>query len=161
MPNYRRLYVPGGTYFFTLTLHDRGKTLLTDYFLNLYRAWRRVDRRWSFELCGAVVLPDHLHVLITLPDGDDNYPKRIRRIKDLFTRSLPEIEKGVGRKGERKVWQPRYWEHLIRDDAEFEAYMDYIYYNPVKHGFVTEFAEWPYSTYRWHQRKFIHSHALT
>ena len=151
MPNYRRLHVPGGTYFLTLALHDRRQTLLTDHIDHLRAAWAHTAKRHPFETIAAVILPDHLHMVARLPNGDDTYANRIRQIKSGFTRRLPDTLKGTGRKGERRIWQSRYWEHLIRDDTDFDNHIAYIHMNPVKHGLVTHPDHWPHST--WHKWK--------
>ncbi len=123
MPNYRRLFIPGGTYFFTLTLADRSSDLLVRHVGELRASWRDVVARWPFETIAAVVLPDHIHIVLELPQGDDNYPTRLRRLKHGFTSRLPEALKSNGRKGERGIWQSRYWEHDIRDAADLEAHV--------------------------------------
>jgi len=151
MPNYRRLYVPGGIYFFTLTLRDRRADTLVDHFGALLESWQEVVKSWPFETIATVVLPDHLHTVLRLPEGDDRYPTRLRLIKQGFTRRLPESLKTKGRKGERGVWQQRYWEHVVRNDKDLESHVNYIHFNPVKHGYVADVDEWPFST--WHRYK--------
>lgn len=147
MPNYRRLFVPGGTYFFTLNLADRRRDLLVRYIHDFRQSWRDTVRRWPFETVAAVILPDHVHMIIALPPGDHDFPVRLRTLKSGFTRRLPESEKRSGRKGERGIWQQRYWEHAVRDEADLEALVSYLHFNPVKHGYVTTSEEWPYSTF--------------
>lgn len=150
MPNYRRLFVPGGTYFFTVNLRDRRQNLLIDHIEELRAAWRETQGRWPFETVAAVVLPDHLHFVWRLPAEDKNFSTRIRLIKAGFTERLPTRQKRSGRKGERDVWQRRYWEHLIRDDDDLNRHVDYVHFNPVKHGYVPNLDDWPYSTWvRW------------
>ncbi len=151
MPNYRRLFVPGGTYFFTLNLSDRRSDLLVRRIGLLRESWRDVIRVWPMETLAAVILPDHMHLVVSLPEGDTDYPARLRLLKSGFTRRLPDTDKSEGRKGERGVWQRRYWEHAIRDEADLEAHVNYVHYNPVKHGYVTEMDDWPHST--WARRK--------
>ena len=141
--------MPGGTFFFTANLRDRRSDLLVRR-IDLFRqSWRDVARRWPFETIAAVVLPDHLHMVITLPEGDADYPTRLRLIKTGFIRRLPDTDKLEGRKSERNVWQRRYWEHAIRDADDLDACVAYVHSNPVKHGLVTEIAHWPYSI--WHR----------
>jgi putative transposase len=109
----------------------------------------RGKRQHPFKLDAMVVLPEHLHVMLTLPAGDKNYAIRWRLIKGGFSRQLPKherISKSRQRKGERGIWQRRYWEHLIRNDNDYECHADYIHYNPVKHGNVILGSVWPYST---------------
>ncbi|MBY9066510.1 transposase [Hyphomonas sp. WL0036] len=151
MSNYRRLFVPGGTYFFTLNLRDRRSDLLVRHIGALRESWGEVVRVRPFETLAAVVLPDHMHVVMALPEGDADYPARLRLLKSGFTRRLPAAEKAEGRKGERNVWQRRYWEHAIRDEADLDAHVNYVHFNPVKHGHVAEMDDWPYST--WPRRK--------
>lgn len=151
MPNYRRLYIPGGSFFFTLTLAERKLDLLVRHIELLRASWRDVVKTWPFETVAAVILPDHLHIVLTLPQGDNDYPTRLRLLKHHFTKSLPEAIKSTGRKGERGIWQRRYWEHAIRDEADLEAHVNHIHYNPVKHGLVASMDDWPYST--WHRYK--------
>lgn len=151
MSEYRRLFVPGGTYFFTLNLKDRSSDMLVRHVDLLRASWRDVQRTQPFETLAAVVLPDHLHLVLALPPEDSDFPARLRLLKSGFTRRLPAAVKAAGRKGERDVWQRRYWEHAIRDDADLEARINYVHYNPVKHGYVAEMDDWPHST--WARRK--------
>ena len=150
MSNYRRMFVPGGEYFFTVNLHDRSSDLLVRNIDAFRAAWRYVEGRMPFETVAAVVLPDHLHCIWQLPPGDDAYPTRWRLLKAHFTRSLGKAGVAVDGKrvGERGVWQRRYWEHVIRDDRDRLAHVDYIHNNPVKHGYCSRVDEWPYSTWR-------------
>jgi putative transposase len=106
-----------------------------------------------FEIEAQVIMPDHIHAIRALPDNDCDYPTRWRLIKEAFTRtygstqSLPARDAGRSARGERAVWQRRYWEHLIRDDADFSAHVEYIHFNPLKHGFVSAPRDWPHSTF--------------
>lgn len=151
MPHYRRLYAPGGSYFFTVNLHDRRSDLLVREIAALKASWRDVADARPFETVAAVVLPDHLHALWRLPPGDPDFSTRWRLIKHGFTRRLPDAAKTRGRKGERTIWRRRFWEHLIRDERDFDAHLGYIHWNPVKHGHVAERDDWPHST--WHRFK--------
>ncbi|MCI5120689.1 MAG: transposase [Candidatus Electrothrix sp. AUS4] len=147
---YRRVYVPGGTYFFTVNLADRSRTLLVDHIDDLRNAVQEVLTSHSFRIDAMVVLPDHLHAIWTLPEGDANYPMRWSLIKAGFSRCIPADEqrsKSRIAKGERGIWQRRYWEHLIRDEQDYTNHVNYIHYNPVKHGHVARVADWPYSTF--------------
>ena len=150
MPNYRRLFLPGGTWFFTLNLRYRESDLLTREIIHLSRAITRTKRRFPFRIEAMVVLSEHLHAVLTLPDGDTDFPTRLRLIKSHFVKSLPHVpppeEKSL-RPGERGIWQRRYWEHLIRDERDYRSHVDYCYFNPVKHGHVAEPHEGPYTTY--------------
>jgi REP-associated tyrosine transposase len=151
MPNYRRNRIPGGTYFFTVNLRDRGSGLLVAQIDALREAVREERRRSPFHIDAWVVLPDHMHCLWTLPQGDSEFPDRWRRIKAAFTKSLPEtrqVSLVKLRKSERGIWQRGYWEHTIRDSRDYAAHMDYIHFNPVKHGLTQDPSDWPFSSFR-------------
>ena len=150
MPDYRRNRIPGATYFFTVNLRDRRSDLLVRHIDVLRGAVREVRGQLPLQIDAWVVLPDHMHCLWTLPEGDSDFPERWRRMKAAFTRVLPDAERSPVklRKGERGIWQRGYWEHTIRDDADYAAHMDYIHFNPVKHGLVTKLGDWPYSSFR-------------
>ncbi len=149
MSTYRRARVPGATYFFTVNLADQGDTSLTDHVDRLRAAYRATaDEHPIF--CGAmVVLPDHLHAVWTLPAHDADFSERWRKIKARFSRSLGEQRRRSPSKiGKREcgLWQRRFWEHLIRDEADYQAHVAYCWGNPVRHGLVAQAAEWPYSS---------------
>lgn len=149
MPNYRRLLVPGGDYFFTVNLIDRRSTLLTDNIERLRTAYGYVQSRHPFETVAIYVLPEHLHCIWRLPPGDAGFSLRWRLIKSRFSKPLPrssDLRHGR-RDGERGVWQRRFWEHHIRDAEDLDRHVDYIHWNPVKHMLVDEPDDWPYSTY--------------
>jgi len=146
---YRRADVKGGTYFFTVNLAERSNTLLVDEIDILRATINKVKQNHPFKLDAMVVLPEHLHALFTLPQNDNDFATRWMLIKSGFSRQLPKQERvsdSRKAKGERGVWQRRYWEHLIRDDNDFARHVDYIHYNPVKHGHVKRAVDWPYST---------------
>ena len=146
---HRRANNRGGTYFFTVNLVDRSGDLLTRHIDTLRLVFRRVKERHPFHIDAIVVLPDHLHAIWTLPDGDADFAVRWALIKSGFSRALPLEEKiGASResKGERGIWQRRYWEHQIRDDADMQRHVDYIHFNPVKHGHVERPSAWSYSS---------------
>ncbi len=150
MSNYRRNFVAGGSYFFTVTLNDRCSTLLIDKIDLLRGAFREIKREHPFELAAMVVLPEHLHCIWNLPSEDSNYPIRWQKIKALFSKRLPKNEvrsRSRQSKGERGIWQRRYWEHTLRDENDWRHHVDYIHYNPVKHGHVARVTEWPFSTF--------------
>lgn len=153
MPNYRLLFVPGGAYFFTVNLLDRRQSLLTEDIAALRAAYAHVQHRHPFETVVVCILPDHLHCVWRLPPDDYDYPKRWRLLKSHFSKSLPcAADSRCGRrKGECGIWQRRFWEHLIRDAEDLDRHVDYIHWNPVKHGLVEDPGDWPYSTY--HQWK--------
>ncbi|MGH8191800.1 MAG: REP-associated tyrosine transposase, partial [Rhodanobacteraceae bacterium] len=136
MPNYRRVWVPGGTYFFTVALMQRDRRLLMEHIESLQMAFRVFAPARPFGTLAAVVLPEHLHCIWRLPPEDADYATRWRHIKSSFSSSLPCTESRSGRrvlKGERGIWQRRYWEHLIRDERDLAVHIDYVHFNPVKH----------------------------
>lgn len=150
MPDYRRFRVAGGTYFFTVNLLERRSDLLVRHVDALREAVRRTRRERPFAIDGWVVLPEHMHCLMTLPDGDDDFSNRIKAIKIRFVRAVPATEwrsPTRAARGERAIWQRRFWEHAIRSDADYARHMDYLHYNPVKHGYVGSVRGWPYSTF--------------
>ncbi len=151
MSNYRRAWCPGGTYFFTVNLLQRSHNDLLVRHIDLFRdAVRSVRLAHPFTIHAWVVLPEHMHCVIELPMGDVDFAVRWRLIKIRFSKSLPDQEWRSAtrlRRGERGIWQRRYWEHLIRDDKDFAAHMDYVHVNPLKHGLVKRVADWPFSTF--------------
>jgi putative transposase len=150
MPNYRRAFVPGGCWFFTANLLDRRSRLLTDEIEALREATRRTLARLPFHIDAFVVLPDHIHTIWTLPSGDPDFSTRWRSIKIQFSKSIPKTERlnRVRRaRGERAIWQRRFWEHLIRDEEDYRQHVEYCYINPVKHGLVTRVRDWPFSSF--------------
>ena len=150
MPNYRRAFAPGGCWFFTANLLDRKSRLLTEEIDTLRDATRRVRQRFPFQIDAFVVLPDHLHAVWTLPAGDTDFTLRWRLIKSHFAKSQPKTEwlDPVRRaRGERGIWQRRFWEHLIRDENDFQRHVEYCYINPVKHGHVARVQDWPFSSF--------------
>ncbi len=150
MPNYRRLFVPGGTYAFTVCLEDRRSRQLTDKIGILHRSIEKVRSKYPFQTIAWCILPDHMHMIWQLPEDDHDFVVRWRLIKTHFTKMLDDTPDGR-RSGERGIWQRRFWEHLIRDDADLGAHMDYIHWNPVKHGLVADPSHWPHSS--WHRYK--------
>jgi putative transposase len=150
MTNYRRNFLPGGSFFFTVNLLDRRSLLLTEQIELLREAFRYARERHPFSIEASVVLPDHLHAVWTMPEGDADYALRWRLIKSVFSRGLPPSEtvsKSRLSKGERGIWQRRYWEHTLRDENDFAKHVDYIHFNPVKHGHVSRVVDWPYSSF--------------
>ncbi len=145
---YRRNVVPGGTFFFTVTLADRRSSVLVDHVGLLRRAFRNARDRKSFVVDAIVILPDHLHAILTLPPGDSDFSGRWRAIKAEFTRSIVRTGATIPRddRGEYLLWQRRFWEHTIRDDQDFERCANYIHFNPVKHRLVSIPGEWPFSS---------------
>jgi len=150
MQIYRRNLVEGGTYFFTVNLLDRSSRRLVDEISVLRDAVAAARARLPFEIDAWVVLPEHMHCMLTLPPGDAEYPARWRMIKGAFSRRLAgreAVSASRARKGERGIWQRRYWEHTVRDDEDYAAHVDYVHFNPVKHGYVARVGDWPHSTF--------------
>ena len=151
MPNFRRTWLPGGTYFFTVNLLQRhDNDLLIKHIDALRDVVNDVKTRFPFKIHAWVVLPEHLHCIWELPPGDADFATRWRLIKMNFSKALPKEEylnDARQRRGERGIWQRRYWEHVIRDEADYCAHMDYVHINPLKHGYVTHVRDWPYSTF--------------
>jgi putative transposase len=149
MPNYRRARLAGATYFFTVNLADRSSRLLVERIATLRAAFRMTHRELPFRVDAIVVLPDHIHCIWTLPETDSDFSLRWQRIKARFSNACPASEpRGVSRsrKRERGIWQRRFWEHLIRDEHDLAAHIDYVHYNPVKHGHAIRAIDWPYSS---------------
>jgi len=150
MPNYRRARVPGASYFFTVNLHDRSSDLLLREIDLLRDCVRACKSRHPFHINAWVVLPEHMHCMWTLPEADQGFALRWKVIKFSFAKRLPITEQRnpshIAR-GERGIWQRRYWEHLIRDDLDYQRHFDYIHINPLKHGHVQRVADWPYSSF--------------
>jgi putative transposase len=159
---YHRIRVPGAIYFFTVVTFERRPIFTEDRYVDLLRgAIRYTLARYPFRVNAAVILPEHLHMLWTLPLEDDDYSTRWRLIKSYFSRNWPgkiddPLPVSRAAKGERAIWQRRFWEHLIRDDADYARHLDYIHYNPVKHGFVRSAGEWSYSSFSRYQASGIY-----
>ncbi len=150
MPNYRRAFIPGGCWFFTHNLLERGQSLLVDHADALRSAFEATRKEYPFDITAIVVLPDHLHAVWTLPPDDADFSTRWRLIKTRFAESLPKQERlSAVRKArnERGIWQRRFWEHLIRDDGDYARHVEYCYINPVKHGLVRRVQDWPHSSF--------------
>ncbi len=148
MPNYIRPKVPGANIFFTVTLAERSTDLLVREIARLREAVRVTKAERPFAIEAWVVLPDHLHCIWTLPEGDCDFPTRWRLIKSRFSRGLPKgpLRASHRHQQERGLWQRRYWEHHLRTPADHAAHMRYCWQNPVKHGFVARPDAWPYSS---------------
>jgi putative transposase len=149
MVRYRRNFVPGGTYFFTVTLVDRTSSALVDHVDALRAAFRIARHERPFTIEAIVILPEHVHAIWTLPPGDSDYSRRWRRIKAYFTHQLIAAGTPVRRRrnGEFALWQRRFWEHTIRNEADFERHVDYVHFNPVKHRLVNRVRDWPHSSF--------------
>ena len=155
MVNYRRNRISGGTYFFTVNLYNRQTDLLTQHIDLLRHAFHVTMKKHPYHIDAIVILPDHLHTLWTLPEGDDDYPQRWRSIKSQFTRGLKAQHYPIkaNKRGEYFIWQRRYWEHTIRNNRDLQHHIDYIHYNPVKHNHVRHVKQWPHSSFHQYVEK--------
>ena len=157
MVEYRRPRITGGSYFFTVNCAERrGNRTLTENIDVLRQSFGKVKRGHPFSIDAIVVLPEHLHCIFTLPHGDADFKTRWALIKAGFSRALPATERRSSsriHRGERGIWQRRYWEHLLRDEIDFARHVEYIHWNPVKHGWVEQVKEWPYSSFHDYVRK--------
>ena len=160
MTQYRRTKIKGATYFFTVNCAERrGNYLLKNNVDTLRHAIRKVKQAHPFNIDAMVVLPEHLHCIWTLPQDDADYGMRWGLIKAGFSRLIPTDErcsKSRIKRGERGIWQRRFWEHLIRDEKDFARHVDYIHWNPVKHGCVKRVVDWPYSSFHAYVRQGIY-----
>ena len=150
MPRYLRVKIDGGVFFFTVTLADRSSDLLVRQVDRLRRFYMLTQNRYPFETVAICILPDHLHAVWALPLGDYDYPLRWSVLKVGFSRGLAESAPRTASKiakRERGLWQRRYWEHAIRDDGDLERHVDYVHFNPVKHGYVSQVRDWPFSSF--------------
>ncbi len=146
---YRRASAAGGMYFFTVNLAERSSDRLVRHVDDLRAVMKKVKEAHPFAILAMVVLPDHLHAIWRLPPGDANYPLRWSLIKAGFSRRMDKGERiraSRVAKRERGIWQRRYWEHQIRDENDLIRHVDYIHYNPMKHGWVNRPVDWPHST---------------
>jgi putative transposase len=151
---YRRILVPGGTFFFTVITYRRRKLFSNhENISHLSHAIDKVQIAHPFKVIAQVVLPDHIHAIWELPEGDHDYPTRWRLIKTEFSKQMPKEFDPIGTssrqiKHERTIWQRRYWEHTIRDDLDLDHHIDYIHFNPVHHGLAKYPHEWKNSTFQ-------------
>jgi putative transposase len=156
MPNYRRYYVPGGTYFFTIVTHERRPLFAAENNRTLLReAIQKQQEKRPFEIIACVLLPDHMHLIVSLPPGDDKYSLRIGQIKEAFTTSYlrqggtePKVSRSRTKHRERAIWQRRFWEHTVRDEDDLQRCADYVHWNPVKHALAKRPYDWEWSTFR-------------
>jgi putative transposase len=152
MSRYIRFPLAGASYFFTVTLQDRSARHLVDHVAELRTCFAEVKARHPFTIDAMVVLPEHLHAVWTLPPTDPDFATRWMLLKQSFTRRLNALgaldaaASASRRKGQRSLWQQRFWEHQIRDEDDFATHVDYIHFNPVKHGWVLRARDWPYSS---------------
>jgi putative transposase len=149
MSHYRRDHTPGGIYFFTVALEHRDTGLLVEHVDHLRTVYQRVQNQLPFRTIAICVLPNHLHSIWQLPEGDADYPLRWSKIKSGFSRLLPPVEhtSSKTRRREKGIWQRRYWEHRIRDENDLARHVDYIHVNPVKHGLTPFVCDWPWSSF--------------
>jgi putative transposase len=155
MPEYRRVRIPGSTVFITLVTYNRTPIFLEPDARDIFRfAWKDTTRKFPFKTDAICLLPDHIHVLITLPENDNDYPLRIREVKRVFTKGYllnheekHERNQSHKSKKESTLWQRRYWEHTIRDNNDYQNHFDYIHFNPLKHGLVENLSSWPWSSF--------------
>lgn len=154
MSNYRRANIRGGTYFFTI-ITLRRMPILTEIPVRMALRDAITQTRLShpFTIDAWILLPDHLHCILTLPPGDANFSVRWSMIKRLVSQrcgeeySAADLSNSRTKRKETGVWQRRFWEHQIRDENDFARHVDYIHWNPVKHGLVARVIDWPYSTF--------------
>ncbi|MFO0801776.1 MAG: transposase [Gemmataceae bacterium] len=155
MSDYRRIYVPGGTYFFTIVTEGRQPRFAeAKNRAKLRVAMKSVLNERPVLIQAMVLLPDHMHTIWTLPEGDRDYSSRLGQIKERFTREFlqaggREVAISASRRKhrERLIWQRRFWEHTVRDESDFARCFDYIHWNPVKHGLVTRVSDYPWSSF--------------
>jgi len=155
MPNYRRIQIPGIIYFFTVVTYKRQKMLVIPKSRQILRAMiHEVRQQLPFTICGWVLLPDHIHCIWALPENDSDYSKRWGMIKAGFSKMAKNlfhrdewITDSKRKYREATIWQRRFWEHMIRDEDDFRRHIDYLHFNPVKHGLVKRVRDWPYSTF--------------
>lgn len=156
MSDYRRSLVPGGCFFFSVALADRQSSLLVDEIARLRHAYAITRTTLPFTTLAICVLPEHLHAIWALPAHDSDYAQRWALLKSRFSRGLPlaaRLSLSQRHKREKGLWQRRYWEHRIRDAEDLQRHLDYLHYNPVKHGLVEQVKDWPYSSFHRHVRQ--------
>jgi putative transposase len=155
MVGYRRNFIAGGTYFFTVALADRRSKALVEHVGALRLAFRTARRERPFAIEAVVILPDHLHAIFVLPSNDADFSGRWRRIKGHFSNALIDAETELERRsnGDLALWQKRFWEHTIRDESDFARHVDYIHFNPIKHGLVPRVCDWPHSSFHRYVRE--------
>ena len=151
MTEYRRAYIPGGSWFFTVNLAERKPNQLLVEKIDLLRnAFEYTKQRYPFRMDAVVILPDHLHCIWTLPQADADFSTRWNMLKGYFSRHIAKGERiSTSRKSrrERGIGQRRFWEHLLRDQNDFNRHVDYIHWNPVKHGWAKSASDWPHSSF--------------
>jgi putative transposase len=145
MSEYRRLYLPQGVYFFTLVTYQRKPIFNNANHIDILRkAFTKIKKTQPFTMDAIVILPDHLHCIWRLPENDHDYSGRWREIKKSVSKAIHPI---TNERGECLIWQRRFWEHAIRDEEDWRRHLDYIHFNPVKHGYANSPNEWPWSSF--------------
>ena len=165
MSNYHRNYVQGGTYFFTVVTYVRQRILQGKAIDALRESFRQCMSEKAFTIDAMVVLPDHVHCIWTLPGNDSDYSTRWKTIKSSFTKKYTRmvgeasarITNSMQKKGEKGIWQRRFWEHTILNEEDYRVHIEYIHYNPVKHGLVEAPKDWPYSSFHRFVKKNIYT----
>jgi putative transposase len=163
MPDYRRAFLPGGTFFFTVVTYRRFPIFNSNASINLLRdCFKYTIRSYPFKIDATVILPDHIHAIWTLPNNTSDYSLRWKIIKSTFSHrykgpKITELSKSMIMKHESGIWQRRFWEHQIRNEDDFNRHCDYIHYNPVKHKLVQLPADWEYSSLKSFIKKGLYS----
>lgn len=155
MSQYIRSHTKGATYFFTLVSYNRRRIFCEDDFLQTFKkSIKQVQQQYPFEIIAWVQLPDHIHCIWRMPTNDANYSMRWSQIKCLTTQActqyhlpIDDLSRSKVKRNERGIWQRRFYEHQIKDEVDFIRHMDYLHFNPVKHGLVGKVSEWPYSSF--------------
>ena len=152
MPDYCRVYQKGGTYFFTVVTHQRAPIFSDANSVSLLKECiGEVSAIHPFMVDAFVILPDHIHTIWGLPEDDYDYSVRWKKIKAMFSKKYgryrSDLAYSLSKKGERGIWQRRFWEHLIRDQEDYDRHLDYIHYNPVKHNFAISATDWEASSF--------------
>ncbi|OQX26021.1 MAG: transposase [Desulfobacteraceae bacterium IS3] len=146
MSQYQRLYKNGGCYFFTVVTYSREKFLThPDNISRLRESFKHVMENRPFVTEAIVILPDHLHCIWKMPPDDSDFSTRWMLMKKYFSIGL---KSRINNRREKQIWQRRFWEHLIRNEDDRLRHIDYIHYNPVKHGYVRHPADWEFSSFK-------------
>ena len=165
MPEYRRVYIKGGTYFFTVVTYNRQPILVAPESRKLlHDAIIKTQERYPFNNMAMCLLPDHLHCVWTLPEGDSDYSIRWSWIKRLFSKAYlveagakSDTGESLARRRENNVWQRRFWAHVITDECDLNRHVDYIHFNPVKHGLVSRVVDWQWSSFHRYVKSDVYS----
>lgn len=142
--NYKRLFIENTYVFLTVVTYKR-KKILIDNIEILRKSFNVCIKKYNFEVFSIVVMPEHIHMILK-PDNIAEYPKIVGCIKSYFTKNV-NIEYSINNSRESSIWQRRYWEHTIRDEKDLYRHLDYIHYNPIKHGYVKSANEWKHSSF--------------